>query len=484
MASTKILPHGESRTAGAGRAAALDSCTGSAATRATRKHLNKATKAEQLREFREYRWSARITARRVLRGTRVSFCGNPVSDIVGQGLYYDDKHLSRFSGLAACGNVCCCPVCNFKIMSYRQKQISQALRICKDRGYGVVFATLTLRHKKGEKLEIVRKKLLEIWRNVNKQRAFVKLLDDFGELGFIRAQEVTESNVNGWHPHLHSFFIFEHDLTVKQVNEFGARFADLWLKTVDRLNKKRSRVGLDSDYASPFVDAIGRPLAAHQVFKRVGLSDPSIEKYSRYCTVRKSVALPGEDIISRMSHELADSGTKIGKVKTHNDGTKALHLSYFDMIEILRQIGYTGVSKTDNPCYVRNSQNSKLLDRLARYGYSVPLLVALCKEYYKGMKGCRSLYWSRVRGRKISLREFLDVLDEKTDEELAQETYTDPKSHVLTIWDWKKCISRRPMLPAQLLTYCDLVKGDPELCRRWCIEHNICITPPNLRRRC
>lgn len=139
---------------------------------------------------------------------------------------------------------------------------------------------------------------------------------------------------------------------------------------------------------------------------------------------------------------------------------------------------------SDNVCYVRNSQNSKLLDRLARYGYSVPLLVALCKEYYKGMKGCRSLYWSRVRGRKISLREFLDVLDEKTDEELAQETYTDPKSHVLTIWDWKKCISRRPMLPAQLLTYCDLVKGDPELCRRWCIDHNICITPPNLRRRC
>lgn len=482
MASTKILPHGESRTAG--RAAALDSCTGSAATRATRKHLNKATKAEQLREFREYRWSARITARRVLRGTRVSFCGNPVSDIVGQGLYYDDKHLSRFSGLAACGNVCCCPVCNFKIMSYRQKQISQALRTCKERKYGVVFATLTLRHKKGEKLEIVRKKLLEIWRNVNKQRAFVKLLDEFGELGFIRAQEVTESNVNGWHPHLHSFFIFEHDLTVKQVNEFGARFADLWLKTVDRLNKKRSRVGLDPDYASPFVDAIGRPLAAHQVFKRVGLSDSGIEKYSRYCTVRKSVALPGEDVISRMSHELADSGTKIGKVKTHNDGTKALHLNYFDMIEILRQIGYTGVSKTDNPCYVRNSQNSKLLDRLARYGYSVPLLVALCKEYYKGMKGCRSLYWSRVRGRKISLREFLDIKDEKSDEELAQETYTDPKSHVLTIWDWKKCLSRRPMLPAQLLTYADLVKGDPELCRRWCIDHNICITPPNLRRRC
>lgn len=350
MASMKILPHGESRTAG--RAAALDSCTGSAATR---RHLNKATKAEQLREFREYRWSARITARRVLRGTRVSFCGNPVSDIVGQGLYYDDKHLSRFSGLAACGNVCCCPVCNFKIMSYRQKQISQALRTCKERKYGVVFATLTLRHKKGEKLEIVRKKLLEIWRNVNKQRAFVKLLDEFGEIGFIRAQEVTESNVNGWHPHLHSFFIFDHELTVKQVNEFGTRFADLWLKTVDRLNKKRSRAGLDSDYASPFVDAIGRPLAAHQVFKRVGLSDSSVAKYSAYCTTRKSVALPGEDVISRMSHELADSGTKIGKVKTHNDGTRALHLNFFDMIEILRRIGYTGAKNTDNAGYVRKA---------------------------------------------------------------------------------------------------------------------------------
>lgn len=329
-----------------GGEAALDSLTGSAAAPPRPNRQNAATKRTQLHRFRSHRWSARETNRRILRGTRCAFCGKPTKKGTGVGLYYDPEHGSRFGGLAACGNVNCCPVCNYKIMSQRQNEISQALHACKENGYGVVFGTLTLRHTKADDLASIRKKLLEVWRNLNKQRAFVKLMDDFGEFGFIRAQEVTYSNVNGWHPHLHAFFLFEHDLSVKRVNEFGARFAALWLKTVERLNEKRAKAGLDADYAAPLIDSIGMPLAKNQIFKRVSLSDSGIDKYAAYCTVRKSVALPGEDVISRMSHEIADSGTKVGKVKKHDDGRNVLHMNYWDMLEFLRQIGYTGSKKS------------------------------------------------------------------------------------------------------------------------------------------
>ncbi|WP_276861016.1 thiamine-binding protein [Bifidobacterium merycicum] len=338
MVSKKSLAHGGE--------AALDSLTGSAAAPPRPNRQNAATKRTQLHKFRSHRWSARETNRRILRGTRCAFCGKPTKKGTGVGLYYDPEHGSRFGGLAACGNVNCCPVCNYKIMSQRQNEISQALHACKENGYGVVFGTLTLRHTKADDLSSIRKKLLEVWRNLNKQRAFVKLMDDFGEFGFIRAQEVTYSNVNGWHPHLHAFFLFEHDLSVKRVNEFGARFAALWLKTVERLNAKRAKAGLDADYAAPLIDSIGMPLAKNQIFKRVSLSDSGIDKYAAYCTVRKSVAFPGEDVISRMSHEIADSGTKVGKVKKHDDGRKVLHMNYWDMLEFLRQIGYTGSKKS------------------------------------------------------------------------------------------------------------------------------------------
>lgn len=465
-----------------GGEAALDSLTGSAAAPPRPNRQNAATKRTQLHRFRSHRWSARETNRRILRGTRCAFCGKPTKKGTGVGLYYDPEHGSRFGGLAACGNVNCCPVCNYKIMSQRQNEISQALHACKENGYGVVFGTLTLRHTKADDLASIRKKLLEVWRNLNKQRAFVKLMDDFGEFGFIRAQEVTYSNVNGWHPHLHAFFLFEHDLSVKRVNEFGARFAALWLKTVQRLNAKRAKAGLDDDYAAPLIDSIGMPLAKNQIFKRVSLSDSGIDKYAAYCTVRKSVALPGEDVISRMSHEIADSGTKVGKVKKHDDGRKVLHMNYWDMLEFLRQIGYTGSKKS--PIFSIMSENGKhspLVRFLSSYGYTIPQIVALCREFYKGTKGSRSLYWSRVRRRKVSLREFLGIGAEKTDEELAQQEYTDPKSHVLSIWDWSKCLSRRDHLAADLLNFCDDVAGDPEQCRSWCVQHRIIITPPNLR---
>ena len=334
MVSTDTITQSEK-----GGGAALDSMTGSAATSPLRNKRNNAvTKAQQLQRFRSHRWKSREVNRRNLRGTRCASCGRPVSKQTGVGLYYDVKHKARFSGLMACGNVNCCPVCNAKIMAERSNEIRQALESAKKNGYGVVFGTLTLRHDLKNDLGDLRRKLLLVWRNLNKQRSFVKLLDEYGEFGFVRAQEATVSNVNGWHPHLHVFYFFDHELSVIECERFGARFAQLWINTVERMNRKHKEATA-SGLASPFIDGIGRPLPKNQIFKVVHLNKSSIDKYSKYVTTRKSVALPGEDVISRMSADLTSTQTKIGKVKQHDDGRKVLHMNYWDMLEALRVIG-------------------------------------------------------------------------------------------------------------------------------------------------
>lgn len=121
----------------------------------------------------------------------------------------------------------------------------------------------------------------------------------------------------------------------------------------------------------------------------------------------------------------------------------------------------------DNVCYVR----------LRRYGYAPAQIVARAREYYKALKGARALVWSR------NLRRILGIAPEVDDATLAAQEFADPKSHVLTVWDWSQCLSRREHLAARLLDVCDDCKGDPAECLQWCRLHGIHTKPPHLRRR-
>lgn len=121
----------------------------------------------------------------------------------------------------------------------------------------------------------------------------------------------------------------------------------------------------------------------------------------------------------------------------------------------------------DNVCYVR----------LRRFGYSPAQLVACAKAYYSAMKGARALTWSR------NLRQELGISAELDDATIAAQEFADPKSHVLDVWDWSQCLSRRDSLAAQLLDVCDTSSGNPAVCLRFCRLHEIHTKPPHLRRR-
>ena len=340
-----------------GGVAALESMANYAAP--VGRHYNHATREQLSRRFRDQRWAQRTVNRHLLPGTACAGCGRPVSKQTGIGLYYDDKHRARYSGLRTCGSVWCCPVCNAKIQNVRQSEIHQALKVAKERGYGVVFGTLTLRHTLDDDLESVRAMIQKVWRSVMQQHGTRSMLDGLGRLGYIRAMESTYSPANGWHVHFHVFWFFRHPLDKDRVAAFQADFADRWIKSVERVNKKHPE-------SAPFA----APLAEHQLFKALRLSDNVIDTYSRYCTTRKSVALPGRNAIWRAAHEITDSQSKPGKVKMHN-GKPVLHTNYWDWLSILSELGY-GTKSFDANCNPRNTRYVRLAIRRRPYhsGYA------------------------------------------------------------------------------------------------------------------
>lgn len=115
--------------------------------------------------------------------------------------------------------------------------------------------------------------------------------------------------------------------------------------------------------------------------------------------------------------------------------------------------------------------------RLIKYGYSPERVVALAKAYYRAMKGSRALVWSR------NLRALLGIAPEEDDQTIAAQEFADPKCHVLTVWDWSRCLSRREHLAVGLLDVCDKYHGDPSVCLRWCRSNALHTKPPHLRRR-
>lgn len=313
-------------------------------------HLNHASKAKLARFYRAQRWAQRDTMRRLLPGTSCAKCGRPVSKATGIGLYWDENHGARFAGLRTCGSVWCCPVCNAKIQAYRQKELQSALDAAKSRGWGLVFGTLTLRHQLGDPLDKVRDMCQKVWRSVQQQKGTRRLLDSLGLQGYIRAMEVTFSNANGWHVHLHVYWLFSHPLTPDQLDSFRTDYVDRWISAVDRVNARASK-------QDPTFKPFAAPLPANQLFKSVRLTATTIRTYSKYTTLRKTVAPSGRSAVWRASQELTNTQSKIGKVKSHN-GKSVLHLNFWDFLSILHDLGYgTSAYKTRlsaaNACYVR-----------------------------------------------------------------------------------------------------------------------------------
>lgn len=324
---------------------------------------NYANNASPLEKSPEIRTENRYRNRGVLWETssleRVRKCGRV--SVSGSGLVaVRCAHgVAGFAGLATCGSVWACPVCNAKIMAVRAIEIGSVVATALARGMVVGMVTLTMRHHAGQRLDDLWDALAGSWRRVAGGKVWNRRRD-LGWVGTLRAVEVTHSFDNGWHVHIHCLLFLgderwltgDVDVMLSERRKWEANFDPLAFGMWQRWSSGLIAAGLDD------------PLLEAQDWHLIhGMGDLALSKY-----LTKSVD-PGS-----VGLELTSSQTK----------------------------GATW-SKTITPW--------EYLNRFRATGD-----VALLKvwgEYERASHGRRQLTWSR------GLRDMAQLGDEQTDEEIA-----------------------------------------------------------------
>ena len=110
---------------------------------------------------------------------------------------------THVSGIQRCKSVGSCPSCASTIRGRRALDIEAAVEAAHAVGLQVWFLTLTVPHTSDDDLGETLDRVRDYWRRMRESRGTRKLFESMGVEGFVRAFEVTWSERNGWHPHLH-----------------------------------------------------------------------------------------------------------------------------------------------------------------------------------------------------------------------------------------------------------------------------------------
>uniref|UniRef100_UPI0037CAF668 hypothetical protein n=1 Tax=Ornithinimicrobium sufpigmenti TaxID=2508882 RepID=UPI0037CAF668 len=166
----------------------------------------------------------------------------------------DGTERAGWGGVQTCGSVWACAICSAKIAHLRQQEIASALTAWRSiPGAGdVALLTLTMRHRKGQKLATLWGALSDAWNHVTRGRAWG--VDQLGagilmqrvvksgkrkgqtvtdvKVPWIKATEVTVSYDNGWHVHLHVVIFLREGVTTSAQT---ALFGGIWRRWRDGL---------------------------------------------------------------------------------------------------------------------------------------------------------------------------------------------------------------------------------------------------------
>jgi hypothetical protein len=165
--------------------------------------------------------------------------------------------IAGYAGVATCGRVWSCPVCNAKIMARRADEVRAVLEWARAAGYKVLWGAVTLRHERGDELAELLRIQTVAWRSVVQSKFWSKsgVVDAFphectaacqltcervndyrlsereGRVGYIRAAELTHGG-NGWHPHFHPIILYRG--TDAAASAYAASVEALWIERVKR----------------------------------------------------------------------------------------------------------------------------------------------------------------------------------------------------------------------------------------------------------
>jgi hypothetical protein len=194
-----------------------------------------------------------------------------------------------YAGLATCGSVWACPVCNAKIQAARRLEVGAALSFILGTDGGAAFGAYTLRHNAHTDPDRLWRGLSKCWQAVTRDGSVKRLRAALGYVGTIRATECTVG-VHGWHPHLHPVLLFARPVTVAEVALLHAVQFRAWSRAAGRLGLDAPTEGAqdlhvvtgataDAELADYFVkasytlDAVGWEMTSTQTKARARAKD-------------------------------------------------------------------------------------------------------------------------------------------------------------------------------------------------------------------
>lgn len=142
---------------------------------------------------------------------RIISCGKTRHQAAGVVVKQAPEGYAFASGVTTCGSVWGCINCSYKIRAKRAAEITLAIQHHHQTGGGVLFATLTISHKTGERLEDLWDLIGDGWSHMTSGTAWQTFKHEHGLVGFIRSIEATHGR-NGWHPHIHALLFLEQPL--------------------------------------------------------------------------------------------------------------------------------------------------------------------------------------------------------------------------------------------------------------------------------
>lgn len=165
--------------------------------------------------YRVERWEARGVLWQESTLKRVRSCGRVAVTADGSVQVRANGAAVGYAGLASCGSVWACPVCNARIQAVRRLEVGTALAWALASG-GAAFGAYTLHHSRGSHLDATWRALSKCWNAVSADKSVRRVRASLGHVGFIRTAEVTHG-ANGWHPHLHPLHLFSRPVSVAEV---------------------------------------------------------------------------------------------------------------------------------------------------------------------------------------------------------------------------------------------------------------------------
>lgn len=182
---------------------------------------------------RRRRYDRRTVLWSVTSKPRCRACGRTVRVPGGEVGVRLSSGVAGFAGLASCASVWVCPVCNGKIMARRALEIGTLVAGALAEGYTVVFATLTMRHRAGQRLRTLWAALGYGWGQVTGGKGWVLVRDGFGIEGFVRVTETT-FGANGWHVHVHALLFVREQVSDEQIEVMGRKMWERWNRALTR----------------------------------------------------------------------------------------------------------------------------------------------------------------------------------------------------------------------------------------------------------